>query len=165
MKPRTPNIVRSRYGLFDMFTVVVVASMEGGMATACFLGVFSGQTPVTWYWILLTALISAIFIYFTAVMLCRVVIDTDGGSATVRTLFRPGGRKFFFRDYTGVYLSTDASRLGCVSINDYVRFWCYSWPRRHLFSEGILDIFQRKEVPPETIRVPKADMSVCANTP
>jgi hypothetical protein len=120
MTRRDQNIVRSRYrifhapfwGLFALAWVVVTALViEHNTISLIDYGGISIMRPLRlWMWIIVVFNL-LIWMFVLNVLLRYIVIDREKGCATCYSLFRPFGKKFFFRDYIGIYITEEISRF------------------------------------------------------
>ncbi len=118
MTNKTPHIVKSRYRIFDaLFWGAFALFFECVMlliVVRATVGIIdSGAVKITlpslvWGALVLTNVL--VWGYFLNVVLRYVVIDRERGCATYYSILRPLGKRFFFSDYTGVYITTDNTR-------------------------------------------------------
>ncbi len=111
---KKPHIVRSRYRIFnalfwDAFALfiefIMLLIVVRSIAEIIDYGAMRTVRPFHWFgWVIVMTNI-LLWGYFLNVRLRYVVIDGERGCATYYSILRPWGKRFFFSDYTGVYLT------------------------------------------------------------
>jgi hypothetical protein len=109
MKVRNPKIVRSRLRVVPAFFFGLVLLFVAAGSTLFLVRILAHFEWREWWAILLGAFFLSLSLYVLNLVVLRLeVIDRERGCVTCRSLFRPRGRTYFFRDFTDKYLTSDS---------------------------------------------------------
>jgi hypothetical protein len=112
-KQNITNIVRSRYRILYALFFGAIGLFWGVVSVLIVVNNIRNADPLhAWaLWMIIVVSNLALWLYILNVPLRYVVIDREQGCATYYSLFRPFGRRFFFRDFTGICTTTDNAQF------------------------------------------------------